>query len=71
MLHLLDSAHLFGVFLADVLIDRQHALANERLRHHGHVAEVVGHEEHPDDGALRVQQRGLDRSVARNRISAA
>lgn len=66
VLHLLDGAHLFGVFLADVFIDCQHALADERLRHHRHIAEVVRHEEHTDDGPLRVQQRGLDCPIAGN-----
>jgi hypothetical protein len=69
MLHLFNGAHLFGVFLADVLVDGQHALSNERLRHHRHITKIVGNEEHPDDGSLWVEKRRLNSSLSWDRIS--
>lgn len=66
MSHLLCGAHVLGIFLADVFIDCQYALANECLRHCWHVTEIIRYKEHSNDGALRIQQGGLDRSRARD-----
>lgn len=69
VIHLFNGAHLFGLFLANVLVDGEHSLSNEGLRHHGHIAEIIRNEKHPDYGTLGVQQRCLYSSRFWNRIS--
>lgn len=62
MFHLFDCAHLFGVLLADMLINRQHTLSNKCLRHHRHITEIIWNEEHSYNGALWVEKCGLNLS---------
>lgn len=69
MLHLFNRAHILGFLLADVFIDSQYTLTNECLRHCGHVTEIVGNKEHPNNRSLRVQEGRLYCPSTWNRVA--
>lgn len=69
--HLFGGRQVRGITVAATIVGREYTLSDESLMQRRHVPEIVRNDKHAHDHAQRIEQRRLNRSLARYRIALA